>query len=74
MKAKKKLYLPDAGNQEYITSIECIGADRFALTSFLIAAGTWIFEKWALNNGLTGDEVLTVSESGYSNDELSLQW
>lgn len=70
----KKLAFTDADNRDYISSIECINAVGWALPSFLIVAGAWILEKWCLENTLSNDTMITTSESGYSNDEIALQW
>ena len=61
MKHSRKLILTDAANQEYVTSIECISADEYALPSFLIVASIWILDKWCLENKLSDQTVVTGS-------------
>ena len=73
MKATKQLVLTDAVNCDYVTSIECISANGYALPSFLIVAGKHLLDKWALENDIEDDTVFAVSESGYSDDELTIE-
>ena len=53
IKHLRKLILTDAVNQEYVTFIECISTDGYALPSFLIVANIWILDKWCLENKLS---------------------
>lgn len=73
---KKRLVLTDPNNCDYITSIECIsvGDDGFSIPAFLIIAGAWIMEKWALENSLDDNTVLAATPLGYSDDELAMDW
>ena len=40
----------------------------------LILCGIQILEKWTQENDLDDDILLATSPTGYSNDELALQW
>ena len=40
----------------------------------LILAGVNILEKWALKNHIPGATLLGISPTGYTNDELSMEW
>lgn len=40
----------------------------------LILCGIYILEKWAEENDLDEDILLATSPTGYSYDELALQW
>ncbi len=40
----------------------------------LILCDIQILEKWTQENDLDGDILLATSPTGYSNDELALQW
>lgn len=40
----------------------------------LVLCGILILEKWTDENDLDEDILLATSPTGYSNDELALQW
>ncbi len=40
----------------------------------MILFGIYILEKWAEENDLDEDILFATSPTGYSNDELALQW
>ena len=63
----------DPDNRESLTAVECVNATGLSIPSFLILTGSMIMQSW-INNDLPDDVVLTVAETGYSNDWLSLQW
>ena len=71
---KKQIRLIDAENRDYITSVECVSADGWVIPLMLILAGVNILEKWALKNRIPGATLLGVSPTGYTNDELSMEW
>ena len=67
----KPLLLTD---REYITSVESITVGGKTTPPMLILCGVLILEKWAEENDLDEDILLATSPTGYSNDELALQW
>ena len=70
----KLLLLKDPDNREYITSVESISGGGKTILLLLILCGIYILEKWAEENDLDEDILLATSPTGYSNDELALQW
>lgn len=64
----------DPDNREYITSVENISGGGKTVPQMLILSGIYIVEKWAEENDLDEYIVLATSATGYSNDELALQW
>ena len=70
----KPLLLTDPDNREYITSVESISGGGKTIPPMLILCGIYILEKWAEENDLDEDILLATSPTGYSNDELALQW
>lgn len=40
----------------------------------IIVPGTVVQERWITETGLANDTLISVTESGYSNDEISLDW
>lgn len=56
-----------------VTVIECIRADGTAMPPMIIVKGKLIMADWFSEN-MTGLEVVTVSESGYTNDGITMAW
>ena len=71
---QQALCLVDPDNCDYILSCECISAGGWTTPSMLILSGKQIKIKWALENDLDDEILLATSESGYSNNELAIQW
>ena len=68
------MLLTDLDNQEYFTSVESISGEGKTIPPIIILCGIFILEKWAKENDLDRDILLATSPTGYSNDELALQW
>lgn len=54
-----------------MTSVECVGAADVALPPQLILAGKQYLEKWIVKE-LHPDSLLAVSDTGYSNNDLTM--
>jgi acylphosphatase len=52
---------------------ETISGDGVVLPYLVICAGQVHLEGWVYNN-LDGDILMAVLDTGYSNDELALEW
>jgi hypothetical protein len=61
------------GDTEYLTVIEAISAGAVIIDSFIIIKGTVIQLQWFANLKSRGIAI-DVSESDYSNNELSFLW
>lgn len=66
-------YLMDPDNRQHITSIECISATGYVLPSMIILPGAQIIHNWILSE-LDPTTVLAVSDTGYSNDDIQMDW
>ena len=73
MEATKQLVLTNMANHDYITLIEYISVNGYALPSFLIVAGKHLLDKWTLENDIENDTVFAASKSEYSDDELAIE-
>ncbi|OWT42563.1 DDE superfamily endonuclease domain-containing protein [Pochonia chlamydosporia 170] len=74
-KRERAHYLAIPTNRESATAIEAISAAGRHCPGFLIMTGSKHMARWyAESVGLDEDTALGVSETGYSNDELSLEW
>ena len=71
---KKKNYIADPDNREYCTAVESVSASGNTIPPALILKGKHVLAKWSRNNNLDGHISIGVSESGYSNDDLAIDW
>ena len=71
---KRPSYLAVPTNRESATSIEAISAGGDYIPPFLILSGAIHMERWYRINELQEATVIALSASGYSNDQLSVDW
>jgi len=71
---ERQSYLPSTTNRELITCCEVISGNRHVLPPMVILPGVLHLEDWTTKTELEDDVLLAVSESGYSNDLLCLEW
>jgi hypothetical protein len=69
----KEMYMGIPENRLSLTVVESISADGTAIPPLVIVPGTNIMHLWFSEN-MTGLEVVTVSPSGYTNEEICLTW
>ena len=70
----KELYTASPENRKSITIIETICANGSKpLPPVVICPGEKIMENWIQDN-LTGAEVIAVSQTGYTNENIALSW
>jgi hypothetical protein len=68
----KRSYLATDGTRTLVTSIEAVSVGGAVIEEMLILLGKTHMERWYED---LGDDVLVgVSDSGYTNDELSYQY
>jgi hypothetical protein len=60
------------GNREWVTTIECINASGWCLPPFVILAGKLHQASWYQD--LPPDWAVSVSDNGWTTDELGLEW
>ncbi|KAJ2970110.1 hypothetical protein NQ176_g8341 [Zarea fungicola] len=61
-------------NTEYATYVESISAAGEHIPGFIILTGKVYQSKWFTTPNLPDNYVIGLSESGYTNDQLSLAW
>lgn len=61
-------------NRDYVTSIETISGNGHVLPPMLVAQGSVHLEKWYTQTSLPDEYVVGLSNSGYANDTLSIEW
>ncbi|RFN55658.1 hypothetical protein FIE12Z_55 [Fusarium flagelliforme] len=62
------------GNREWITAIEAINAEGQSIPPFIIGAGQWHLANWYRECDLPGDWVIALSDNGWTNNQLGLDW
>ena len=66
-------YVDDPENRELVTSTECISAGGYHVPPMITFKGAYHLRKYFKND--TDDNILwTRSESGFTNDKLTLFW
>ena len=73
-KRKRAHYFGIPENRESATAIEAISAGGRFIPAFLILSGQLHMSQWYQLRELEGDTVIGTSSTGYSNDELGLNW
>jgi hypothetical protein len=69
----KEIYTGIPENRMSTTVVECISADGKAIPPVIIVKGVMIMASWFSEN-ITGHELITVSESGYTNEGICIAW
>ena len=69
----KEIYVGVPQNRLSIIVVECISADRKAISPLVIIPGIMIMESW-FHEKMTGYELVTVSPSGYTNEGICMTW
>jgi hypothetical protein len=72
--ARRRAFAPSSTNSDYVTVVECVSAGRNAIPPLVILPGKNFMESWVINTDMPEDFSLAVSDSGYTNDQLCLQW
>ncbi|KAM5528615.1 transposase [Fusarium oxysporum f. sp. phaseoli] len=62
------------GNREWITVIEGISAEGQSIPPFIIGADKDHLANWYQECDLPGDWVIALSENGWTNNKLGLEW
>jgi len=71
--SNRKIYFKDPDNRESLTGIECISGGGKDIPPMLIMTGVQLLAPH-FNNDLGDDVLVTTSDTGYSNDWISLRW
>ena len=72
-RAVKQLYTPSPENRISITIIEAVSAARQKIALVLVVLGKIHIAAWYPQN-LDGNELILLSETGYSNNQFALWW
>ena len=72
--SKRPLSFASSSSQELVTVIEAISGDGAVIPPMILVSGIQHMEDWFTKTNLPGNILLGVSETGYSNDMLGLEW
>ncbi|EIT76332.1 hypothetical protein AO1008_11411 [Aspergillus oryzae 100-8] len=62
------------GNREWVTAIECISSNGWALPSCIIFKGKVHMEAWYENDKIPSDWRIEISPNGWTSNEIGLRW
>lgn len=69
---RRRVYLPTPDDRTTLTMTECVNAEGNAITPMIIIEGVAFLERYFVD--LPDNYLVAYSTSGYTNDELSLEW
>ena len=70
-----KVYVPSETNRDYTTVVEAVSGRGLSVPPLVILKGREHLARWYTNEvGLETDFLIALSESGYTNDRLHLEW
>lgn len=69
---KAKLIQP--GNREWVTAIQGVNSQGWAIPPYLIFKGRWHLASWYEKEQFPSDWRIAVSENGWTTNEVTLDW
>ena len=71
---QQRMRIPSSERGELLTGIECVAADGWVMEPYFVAPGVVHLERWYNGGTLSEESRIVVSSSGYSNDQLAVDW
>ncbi|KAI8401972.1 hypothetical protein FOFC_17277 [Fusarium oxysporum] len=62
------------GNREWVTVIQAINAEGWAVQPFIVFAGQNHLANWYRESNLPGDWVITTTQNGWTDNQTGLGW
>ena len=62
------------GSREWITVIQAINAEGWAIPPFIVVAGQYHLANWYQESNLPGDWAITTTQNGWTNNETGFEW
>jgi hypothetical protein len=62
------------GNREWVTVIQGVSSQGWAIPPFIIVAGKYHLSSWYQDSPLPEDWIIAVSEKGWTTNERGLEW
>ena len=74
LESERPLSLASSSTRELVTLIETVSGDGLVLPPMLIAAGKLHMTDWYTKTNIPDTYLMGVSDTGYSNEKLALDW
>ncbi|KAF1999405.1 DDE-domain-containing protein, partial [Amniculicola lignicola CBS 123094] len=71
---KKRAFIQQPGNQELVTAIECVSAAGVVIDPLIVFKGKFHQDKWVQMDGGRSGWSYALSQKGWTDDELGLEW
>ncbi|KAM6513396.1 hypothetical protein FALCPG4_18944 [Fusarium falciforme] len=62
------------GNREWVTVIQAINAEGWAIQPFIVVAGQYHLANWYRESNLPGDWAIAMTQNGWTDNETGLEW
>ncbi|RKK79541.1 hypothetical protein BFJ71_g16207 [Fusarium oxysporum] len=62
------------GNREWVTVIQAINAEGWAIAPFIVVAGQYHLASWYQESNLPGDWAIATTQNGWTDNETGLEW
>lgn len=62
------------GNWEWVTVIQAVQSGGYAIPPYVVAAGKMHLESWYRNSPLPPDWTIDLSETGWTNNRIGVDW
>ncbi|KAL9568850.1 hypothetical protein ACKAV7_006995 [Fusarium commune] len=62
------------GNREWVTVIQAINAEGWAIQPFIVVAGQYHLSHWYEESNLPGDWAIAMTHNGWTDNETGLEW
>ena len=62
------------GSREWITVIQAINAESWAIPPFIVAASQYHLTNWYWESNIPGDWSITTTQNGWTNNETGFEW
>jgi DDE superfamily endonuclease/Psq-like protein len=62
------------GNREWVTVIQGINAQGWAIPPFIIFSGTYHLSAWYEGNDIPPEWAIALSDNGWTNNKLGVEW
>ncbi|KAM6509943.1 hypothetical protein FALCPG4_19040 [Fusarium falciforme] len=66
--------LVQPGNREWVTVIQAINAEGWAIQPFIVVAGQYHLASWYRESNLPGDWAIATTQNGWTDNETGLEW
>lgn len=62
------------GNREWVTVIQAINGEGWAIAPFIVVAGQYHITSWYQESNLLGDWAIATTQNGWTNNEIGVEW